>query len=75
MDAVLLRTNKHACRSLPTLHRYGTRQAVDVFGELAGISFSPDGERLFVGVSDVHYSSLLQFDRRRDRAALLAGWL
>ena len=51
------------------------RQSIDVFGELAGISFSPDGERLYAAVSDVHYSSLLQYDRRRGRSPLLDGWL
>jgi hypothetical protein len=24
---------------------------VDLFGELAGVSFAPDGDRLFIGVS------------------------
>ena len=46
-----------------------------MFGELAGIAFTPDGERLLVGVSDVHYSSVLQFDRHRDRGLLLGEWL
>ena len=38
-------------------------QEVDLFGEVAGIAFSPAGDRLFVGVTDATYSSLLQFNR------------
>ncbi|KAG7031706.1 SPBC2A9.03 [Cucurbita argyrosperma subsp. argyrosperma] len=40
-------------------------QEIDMFGEIAGISFSPDTESLFVGVSDRTYGSLLEFNRRR----------
>ncbi|WVZ92348.1 hypothetical protein U9M48_038421 [Paspalum notatum var. saurae] len=44
---------------------YSRKQELDFFGEIAGISFSPDTEALFVGVHDRMYSSLLQFNRRR----------
>ncbi|XP_051126494.1 uncharacterized WD repeat-containing protein C2A9.03-like isoform X2 [Andrographis paniculata] len=44
---------------------YGTGQEIDMFGEIAGISFSPDTEALFVGVADRMYGSLLEFRRRR----------
>ncbi|KAL0313963.1 UNVERIFIED_CONTAM: putative WD repeat-containing protein C2A9.03 [Sesamum angustifolium] len=44
---------------------YATGQEIDLFGEIAGISFSPDSEALFVGVSDRTYGSLLEFNRRR----------
>jgi len=44
---------------------YSRKQELDFFGEIAGISFSPDTESLFVGVHDRAYSSLLQFSRRR----------
>ncbi|KAK8335487.1 hypothetical protein V6Z12_A09G058000 [Gossypium hirsutum] len=40
-------------------------QEIDFFGEVAGISFSPDTESLFVGVVDRTYGSLLEFNRRR----------
>ncbi|KAG4133965.1 hypothetical protein ERO13_D08G123801v2 [Gossypium hirsutum] len=40
-------------------------QEIDFFGEVAGISFSPDTESLFVGVADRSYGSLLEFNRRR----------
>ncbi|EYU36519.1 hypothetical protein MIMGU_mgv1a006265mg [Erythranthe guttata] len=44
---------------------YAVGQEIDLFGEIAGISFSPDTEALFVGVSDRTYGSLLEFNRRR----------
>ncbi|XP_057794566.1 uncharacterized WD repeat-containing protein C2A9.03-like isoform X1 [Salvia miltiorrhiza] len=43
---------------------YAAGQEIDLFGEIAGISFSPDAEALFVGVSDRTYGSLLEFNRR-----------
>lgn len=43
---------------------YSMRQEIDLFGEIAGISFSPDTEALFVGVADRTYGSLLEFNRR-----------
>ncbi|XP_061968947.1 uncharacterized WD repeat-containing protein C2A9.03-like isoform X3 [Populus nigra] len=39
-------------------------QEIDIFGEIAGISFSPDTEALFVGIADRTYGSLLEFNRR-----------
>ncbi|EOY16047.1 PREDICTED: uncharacterized WD repeat-containing protein C2A9.03 [Theobroma cacao] len=44
---------------------YVNCQEIDLFGEIAGISFSPDTEALFVGVADRTYGSLLEFNRRR----------
>ncbi|CAA0840460.1 Transducin/WD40 repeat-like superfamily protein, partial [Striga hermonthica] len=43
---------------------YGLSQEIDLFGEIAGISFSPDTEALFVGISDRTYGSLLEFNLR-----------
>lgn len=43
---------------------YAKCQEIDLFGEIAGISFSPDTEALFVGVADRTYGSLLEFNRR-----------
>lgn len=43
---------------------YSSCQTVDVFGELAGVGFSPDSQRFFAAVADVHYASLLQFNAR-----------
>uniref|UniRef100_A0A1D1XFW1 Putative WD repeat-containing protein C2A9.03 n=1 Tax=Anthurium amnicola TaxID=1678845 RepID=A0A1D1XFW1_9ARAE len=44
---------------------YSMAQEIDLFGEIAGVSFSPDTEALFVGVSDRTYGSLVEFNRRR----------
>ncbi|CBI19139.3 unnamed protein product, partial [Vitis vinifera] len=44
---------------------YVKGQEIDLFGEIAGISFSPDTEALFVGIADRTYGSLLEFNRRR----------
>jgi len=42
-------------------------QQIDLFGEVAGISFSPDGAHsLFVAISDTLYSSLLHYHRMTD---------
>ncbi|KAJ3208555.1 hypothetical protein HDU82_002303 [Entophlyctis luteolus] len=41
-------------------------QVVDFFGEISGISFTPDGGSiLYVGVSDDMYGSILEFGRRK----------
>eukprot|EP00873_Tetraselmis_striata_P025363 jgi/Tetstr1/445627/TSEL_003432.t1 len=42
---------------------YTTCQEIDLFGEIAGAGFSPDGDAAFVGVQDARYASLVQFDR------------
>nr|GMD57132.1 uncharacterized WD repeat-containing protein C2A9.03-like isoform X1 [Ipomoea batatas] len=50
---------------LDTRSDYAAGQEIDLFGEIAGISFSPDTEALFIGVADRTYGSLLEFNRRR----------
>ncbi|CAI5972017.1 unnamed protein product [Closterium sp. NIES-65] len=45
-------------------------QEIDIFGEIAGISFSPDTEALFIGVADRTYSSLLEYTRAHSYAYL-----
>ncbi|VAI83136.1 unnamed protein product [Triticum turgidum subsp. durum] len=40
---------------------YRKRQEIDFFGEISGISLSPDDESLFVGVCDRVYASLLNY--------------
>ncbi len=46
-----------------TKQDYAKCQEIDLFGELAGISFSPDSEALYVGVVDCTYGSLLEFNQ------------
>mmetsp|Transcript_11441 Transcript_11441/g.34382 ORF Transcript_11441/g.34382 Transcript_11441/m.34382 type:complete len:443 (+) Transcript_11441:236-1564(+) len=36
-------------------------QEINLFGEIAGTAFSPDGERLFIAIADLTYSSLLEY--------------
>ncbi|GAU24554.1 hypothetical protein TSUD_148950 [Trifolium subterraneum] len=43
---------------------YSQSQEIDIFGEIAGVAFSPDTEALFVGVADRTYGSLLEFTRK-----------
>ncbi|KAJ8759684.1 hypothetical protein K2173_009776 [Erythroxylum novogranatense] len=45
-------------------------QEIDFFGEISGVSFSPDTESLFIGVWDRTYGSLLQYNRCRNYAYL-----
>ncbi|MFS7989251.1 putative transcription factor WD40-like family [Helianthus anomalus] len=43
---------------------YEKRKEIDFFGEVSGVSLSPDDETLYIGVWDPSYSSLLQFNKR-----------
>lgn len=49
--------------------KFTREQEIDLFGEISGISFSPDAESLFVGVADLTYGSLLEFSRTRPTRA------
>ncbi|KAK4343947.1 hypothetical protein RND71_037041 [Anisodus tanguticus] len=49
---------------------YEEEQRIDFFGEISGISFSPDTESLFIGVWDRTYGSLLEFGRRHNYSYL-----
>eukprot|EP00262_Sarcandra_glabra_P007211 TRINITY_DN1986_c0_g2_i2.p1 TRINITY_DN1986_c0_g2~~TRINITY_DN1986_c0_g2_i2.p1 ORF type:complete len:174 (-),score=20.32 TRINITY_DN1986_c0_g2_i2:214-735(-) len=53
-----------------TKNSYGKEQEIDFFGEISGMSFSPDTESLFIGVWDRTYGSLLQYRRCRDYSYL-----
>lgn len=53
---------------------FGRAQEIDLFGEVGGLAWSPDGDALFVGIHDVTYGSLMEFHRtdyRRESWALL----
>lgn len=47
-----------------TQRDFARSQEIDLFGEIAGISFSPDSEAFFVGVADRTYGSLLEYNLR-----------
>ncbi|PON34397.1 WD repeat containing protein [Trema orientale] len=49
---------------------YEKEQEIDFFGEIAGISFSPDAESLFVGIWDRTYASLLEYSWRKNNACV-----
>ncbi|XP_075085266.1 putative WD repeat-containing protein C2A9.03 isoform X3 [Nicotiana tabacum] len=44
---------------------YKKRQEIDIFGEISGVSLSPDDESLYIGIWDRTYASLLEYHRRR----------
>ena len=43
---------------------YRKRQEIDFFGEISGVSLSPDDESLYIGIWDRTYASLLQYNKR-----------
>lgn len=43
-------------------------QEIDLFGEVSGISFSPDAQSFFVGIADLTYGSLLEYSRAKGRS-------
>ncbi|XWS27666.1 hypothetical protein CRYUN_Cryun25bG0001000 [Craigia yunnanensis] len=45
---------------------YENEQEIDFFGEISGLSFSPDTESLFIGVWDRTYGSLLEYGRQEE---------
>ncbi|KAH6768182.1 Transducin/WD40 repeat-like superfamily protein [Perilla frutescens var. frutescens] len=47
-----------------TGENYERRQELDFFGEVTGLSLSPDDESIYIGIWDRTYASLLQFNRR-----------
>ncbi|XP_073311850.1 uncharacterized WD repeat-containing protein C2A9.03-like isoform X2 [Primulina huaijiensis] len=49
---------------------YDKEQEIDFFGEISGVSFSPDTDCLFIGVWDRTYGSLLQYNRCRNYSYL-----
>lgn len=42
---------------------YESKQTIDFFGEISGISMPPDGSRLYIANSDLHYGGLMEFER------------
>lgn len=54
------------------VHLYSTRadfkerQEIDFFGEISGVSLSPDDKSMYIGIWDRTYASLLQYNRRHN---------
>ncbi|KAM7256916.1 hypothetical protein ACFE04_012657 [Oxalis oulophora] len=49
---------------------YKQRQEIDFFGEISGVSLSPDDESLYIGIWDRTYASLLQYNRKHSYSYL-----
>lgn len=47
-----------------TKANYKVEQEIDFFGEISGVSLSPDDESLYIGLWDRTYASLMQYNRR-----------
>ncbi|XP_049343017.1 uncharacterized WD repeat-containing protein C2A9.03-like [Solanum verrucosum] len=49
---------------------YVVEQEIDFFGEISGVSFSPDTESLFIGLKSSAWNGLLEFGRRHNNSYL-----
>lgn len=47
---------------------FESKQTIDFFGEISGISMPPDGSKLYIGNADAKYGGLMEFDRSWDRS-------
>lgn len=46
---------------------FESRQTIDFFGEISGISMPPDGSRLYIANADARYGGLMEFQRSQHR--------
>ena len=52
---------------------YRTCQSIDLFGELAGVGFTPGSNRFYIAVADVHYASLVQYNSSSSGSSSATG--
>ena len=45
---------------------FESKQTIDFFGEISGISMPPDGSKLYIANADAKYGGLMEFERSRD---------
>ena len=45
---------------------FESKQTIDFFGEVSGISMPPDGSKLYIANADAKYGGLMEFARSRD---------
>ena len=45
---------------------FESRQTIDFFGEISGISMPPDGSKLYIANADAKYGGLMEFTRSHD---------
>ncbi|KAF9135889.1 hypothetical protein BGW39_010704 [Mortierella sp. 14UC] len=57
--------DRHYVHIVDTTTDYSQAQKIDFVGDISGISFTPDGEGLYIGVSSIDFSSLLEFEKFR----------
>jgi len=57
--------DRHYVHIVDTTTDYSQAQKIDFVGDISGISFTPDGEGLYIGVSSIDFSSLLEFEKVR----------
>ncbi|KAF9084338.1 hypothetical protein BGX23_010598 [Mortierella sp. AD031] len=61
--------DRHYVHIVDTTTDYSQAQKIDFVGDISGISFTPDGEGLYIGVSSIDFSSLLEFEKIRPECA------
>lgn len=47
---------------------FESKQTIDFFGEISGISMPPDGSRLYIANADAKYGGLMEFERSLDNS-------
>lgn len=47
---------------------FESKQTIDFFGEISGISMPPDGSKLYIANADAKYGGLMEFERSWDRS-------
>lgn len=60
---VLLASEPADIISVIDAETYESKQTLDLFGEIAGTDFSPDGQSIFVGVHDDLRGGLMEFEK------------
>ncbi|KFZ13357.1 hypothetical protein V501_03743 [Pseudogymnoascus sp. VKM F-4519 (FW-2642)] len=60
---VLLASEPADIISVIDAETYESKQTLDLFGEIAGTAFSPDGQSIFVGVHDNSRGGLMEFEK------------
>lgn len=60
---VLLASEPADIISVIDAETYESKQTLDLFGEIAGTDFSPDGQSIFVGVNDNLRGGLMEFEK------------
>lgn len=60
---VLLASEPADIISVIDAETYESKQTLDLFGEIAGTDFSPDGQSIFVGVHDNLRGGLMEFEK------------